>query len=212
MINGQINYLKKYNKKIKVINKKDSFLMKFISFILFFNNLFIKNQTTTINNTIYLPNDFDKFKDIFQKQVIAHEYIHIYDSNNDPLFNLKYLFPQILAPLSFLLFFINWWLPIIFFVLFMLPWPACFRKKYELRGYTMTLLDMHLNYGDMIKDDDWDRVIDITNSYFTGPMYYFMWPFGVKKELKKIEKMIRNGTIYERDFVYRIAANSLSAE
>jgi hypothetical protein len=168
------NYLyKKYN--IRIISKKNSKLMKLISFILFFNKSFISNFVTTIGNNIYVPESFYNLNERQQKVIICHELVHIMDKKNDKLFIIKYLFPQILV-LFCLFSFFN--ILFLFFLIFIFPIPSFFRKNYELRAYKVSLLVQKI-YGFKNIED----YIDIYNNVFTNSSYYYMWPWGVKKEL-----------------------------
>ena len=209
MINEELEKLKEHNPNIELIFKDDSKLMNYIGKTLFFNKAFMTDFVTTIGDKIYIPREgFDKWPEHAISGVIAHEFVHIQDSNKDKLFKLKYLFPQLLAPLMLLLFFVNWWLPLISFIACLAPWPAYWRKKYEVRGYIMSLVAMQAWHGDL-SDEKWEKTIHIMNTYFTGPAYYFMWPFGVKKELREAVKKIKSGDIFKEDSIYQIGYDAV---
>jgi hypothetical protein len=100
---------------------------------------------TTIYPKVYLPGNLLLPENGNAKfQVLAHEWVHLYDRRQEGFpFNFMYLFPQSLSPLFLMLAASTWKLPIAGWsllalaVLALLPWPAPWRLKYELRGYVM---------------------------------------------------------------------------
>lgn len=123
--------------------KTESSLMKAISVVLFFVP-FMTDFTTTIGSTVYYPEDYvDEFPDD-AAQTLGHEGFHIKQRKRDGfVYNLKYLFPQVLAPLALLAFLAFWWLPALWFLLFLVclaPLPAPFRVKYEREAYLVTMV------------------------------------------------------------------------
>lgn len=189
--------------KFDVRFKNESFLMKCISYILFFNKAFKKSFITTIGNNIYYPSQsFIELEDTNSEIALYHELVHIDDKNNDKLFELKYLFPQILAPLTLFAGFESWFLAAMLFLIAILPWPAYWRKNLELRGYKNTLYCLYLYYKEMgIGDDDFTRKSLVANAkrmnkFFVGPDYYFMWPFSsIEKDLLKAVDDIMKGNL-----------------
>src|SRR3972149_2389369 len=157
--------------------------MKLISNILFFNKDFKTNFITTIGSTVYFPSrqyleDRKSFNSIV---IMAHEFVHASDSNK-------------MGSLIFS-----------FFLLF--PMPAFWRKKFELRGYKMSLFAMNELYKKNNLDENerklkLEQSVDILNKNFITSAYYFMWPFGVKKELSETVYRIVSGDIFKDDIVY----------
>jgi hypothetical protein len=196
------------NKKIKIKFKNKSLLMKIISKILFFNKKFMTNYTTTIGNTIYFPSrDFLYNDNIFSEEILLHELVHINDNKKDLLFPIKYLFPQILFPLSFFLLFLNIWIFLPVAILLLLPLPAIFRKNYELRGYTASLIAANEIWKEKnvpldMREKNLHIIAQHINTIFTGPQYYYMWRFGVRKELNLIIDKILNESIVKTDPSY----------
>jgi len=183
MSQEKIDWVDKYQKwccqnvtAIKIKNKEDSRLMRLIGKLMFFNPSFMTNFITTIGKTIYLPKGFSKeFTNI---EVLAHETQHIVDSKKIPLlYGVAYLFPQILILLSLLSLGAIWgsklWLLNLLWLLCALPIPAPFRMLIERRGYMMSAAVNYWLWG----NDHYELYLN----YFTGPAYYFMWPF--KKHL-----------------------------
>lgn len=210
MINRQIEFLKKHNKNIKVVNKEDSKFMKFLSVLLFFNKDFMTKYITTIGDTIYFPKSLmSKLPKSEIASVIAHEFVHIDDSHKDKLFKWKYLFPASAAPLFLLLMPFYFWIGLALFVLCLLPLPAFWRKKYELRAYKMTLASYHAYRNGNVDDKEWDLHVNFINAQFTTSAYYFMWPFGVKKELYDFVNKLKSNDILSQDSVYQIGYNAV---
>lgn len=166
--------------KVKIINKKDSKLMKLISYILFFNKRFMTNFTTTIGRTIYVSKAFEESENIAKIITLLHEFVHIQQNNEDVLHKVKYLFPQILFILAFLFPFIGF--PSLFFILFILPFPAYFRMKSEIEAY-----GLNLYLFDKSGLYQMDHELQHCVQQFTSSNYFFMWPFEdkVRKELLK---------------------------
>lgn len=199
--------------------KDESKFMKLLGMILFSNKFFMTNYITTIGQKVYWPskehyesNPESSFK------VLAHEAVHIFDSMKTPIqFNLGYLFPQILA-LPMVLFPVlitlvacsvlsPWWLLSLLLLVFLAPIPAPFRKKSEVRGYGMTLRVSMWRYGS-ISNYMFQKIVD----NFTGPNYYFMWPFKkqVEKELKMyVQKEDPEFMCHERNPAYKMVFNIL---
>lgn len=181
--------------------------MKIIGFILFFNKSFMSSFTTTIGKTVYFPSK-EKVEEKGDGALLTllHEYRHAKDSSklSTPLFSLAYLFPQILAPFMLFFGFINWWLAIALFILFLAPLPAPFRAYFEFNAYVVTLFVTNLyllEHGIRAEDRKKSliRRAEKINNHFINANYYFMWPFGVKNKLKeKVDKII-NQTIKTED-------------
>lgn len=205
--------LKKYY-PIKIKNKSDSVVMKIISWMLFLiNPKFMTHYITTIGNTIYLPTTTKEWPEEAIISTIVHEFVHINDSYRDKLFTLKYLFPQVLAPLFLIMLPFCWWLALILFVICLGPWPAPWRKEYELRAYKMSLVGFNA-YFDGLASDEWvaktlNDLVEIYNMAFTGPAYWFMWAWGVKAELKQAVHDIRTDDIFREDGIYAIGYDAI---
>lgn len=193
--------IKKVAPKYESINKEDSKLMRFIAKLMFFNKKYMDSFITTIGQKIYWPSDDRNF------DTLAHEFVHIVDYLQKPIrFILGYAFPQILAlpgilflltlPIWLLLMVFSvispWWLLILVSLLFLLPIPAPFRKKSEIRGYGMSCRVRMWRYG-FIDTYTFDHYV----RSFTSSTYYYMWPFE-----KKIRKELQQYTFKENpDFL-----------
>lgn len=170
---------------LKIIRKDKSFLMKLLSFFLFFNRRFMTEYVTTIYPNIYVPHWWGTggaFRKGQELEILAHEYIHLCDRKRfGILFNILYLSPQIFSLLSILAFWNVWFL---LCLLFLLPWPSPGRAWLEFRAYKVNLL---VKYWILVSVDPpkeelcWKYIngegLDWVLSQFKGPSYYFMFPF-----------------------------------
>lgn len=161
---------------------------------------------TTISDTIYFPSKEMYLSDERTSiTIIAHEYVHIMDSKRDKLFRFKYLAPQILAPLMLLFAFISWYVAIPLLLLFLSPLPAYWRRGYELRGYQMSLFiegEWTQGWAEEDRRKYLGNLAKFYNTQFTGGAYYFMWPFGVQKELDQTVEKIISGDILDDSTLY----------
>jgi hypothetical protein len=102
----------------------------------------------------------------------------------------------------------SWWLlPFLLTLMFLAPLPAPWRKHYELKGNIMGLFTTNELYKErgFSKEQRIDMLkaqIDSKNQRFTGPDYYFMWPFGVEKALHRAIVEVVSEEILEKDDIY----------
>ena len=175
----------------KIKFKDESYFMKVIGKILFFNKTFMTGYTTTIGKTVYFPSK-EKFLAYPDRYLytLAHEYVHISDYVNNPIkFTLGYLFPQLLSLLSLLsvFAFINpLFLLFLFSLIFLAPIPAPFRAKSEIRGYGMSI-KIRIWDGLWLKDEIKPIIKTRFAKAFTTSAYYFMCPFKKLVEKKLFE-------------------------
>jgi hypothetical protein len=213
--------------------KNESTLMKVIGCLMFFNRAFMTGFITTIGKTVYWPTreKLESRSETSTIEVLAHEYQHAKDVDKRPvLFNFGYLFPQVLAapgvlmvlaaPVWVTLMLLNviswsWYLlPFLLTLLFLLPLPAPGRMHYELKGYIMSLfsyskfLQEHGYSDERRKEILLKRAVRM-NSHFTGPNYYFMWPFGVEKQLRQAVEDIMSEEILQKDPIYSEVAKAI---
>lgn len=211
--------LQKTNPSFNLKYKDQSLLMKIISCILFFNKGFMTNFITTIGNTVYFTSQSDVEKnDIGSSIVLSHEFVHSMDAKKNIFFKFLYLIPQILTPIFIILFFI---LPSVFNfislgfgIICLLPLPAPWRTKYELRGYQMSLfaeseMAKEANYS----ADDYDYLLTSCaktfNDNFTGAFYYWMDRSGVMSEFNETITRIKTDDIVKDDSNYSIVREAL---
>lgn len=191
----------KYGLQVKF--KDESPFMKLLGKILFFNPKFMTNYTTTIGNTVYFANR--KWLEENQESaahVLAHELVHIRDSNEAGsfIFSYTYLFPQCLALLSLLAIFSSWWW--LLCLAFLAPLPSPFRAYWELRGYAITDATYYKSSG-QFTDTAW------MSGQFTSASYFFMWPFKEDIEWRILEnrQLIVDGKLSSKiDFADEIIA------
>lgn len=204
----------KLNNNIKIKYKNESFLMKLLGKILFFNKGFMTQFVTTIGTSIYFPSKkYVEENNLKSAVILAHELVHVNDFKNltGVLFSFLYLFPMTLAPFMWLFAFIHWGLGLSLFLLFLLPLPAPFRTFYELKGYTMSLFihnELYKKYNYSYQERKY-KLYELANNYnkqFIGSNYYFMWPFGVKDILIDRIDEILSDVYLEDDFYKNIAS------
>lgn len=183
--------IKEVAPEFEVKPKNESRLMRVINKILFFNNAFMSGYITTIGQKVYWATGRDYRDDPDGSfNTLAHEFVHVMDYMQKPVrFSLSYLFPQILAlpgvlfvllspiliPLMCLSILSPWFLLALASLVFLAPIPSPGRKRAEMRGYGMTARVYQWKYGTV---PDWR--IERSVRAFTGPNYYFMWPFDSK--------------------------------
>jgi len=205
--NKIVSLLKENEPKLEIKYKNESFFMKMIGFILFFNPAFMNEYITTIGSTVYYTNKkYIEENEEAANLILLHEFVHIKDANKytKSLFSALYLSPQILALLTIPLFFlIGWWC--LFLLLFLAPIPSYFRMKFELDGYIMSLFALNLAMLEKGYSKK-ARIVALKASAhridqknFRGAGYYFMWPFGVEKQLDEAIDKIISGDILEND-------------
>ncbi len=161
---------------VRVRFKDESYLMRILGLILFFNRSFMTGYITTIGRTVYFPTRAMVEGDMPEWPTLAHEGVHVADYVRAPVrFVLGYLFPQWLA-VGALAAIGARWSPWFLFALLALvalaPWGAPGRARLERRGYQMTLLCDVLTYGEvMVSAPDYkESMVGI----YTGPDYYWM--------------------------------------
>jgi len=197
LVEKTVAEINKRNPKYNVKYKNSSLLMKVLSGLMFLNPKFKTQYVTTVKNTVYFPSEeyLNEMNQGTLLGVLVHEFVHTQDNKN-PLFYIKYLFPQVLAPMVLLLCFINLWIGLILFAVLCTPLPAFGRKALELRGYTGTWIVL----SNIIPQERLDIIKVLfqqnVNKEFTGGAYYFMWPFGVKKDLETIINRVESGEAY----------------
>lgn len=174
-----ISSIKQYVPDFEIKGKDESYFMRLIGALLFFNPKFMTSFTTTIGSKVYFPKSTAlEDKPISTCITLLHEIVHILDGKKygSIVFSLLYLFPQVLAILTIpALFFIGYWG--LLFLLFLLPLPAYFRMKFEKRAYLTELYVLHqlsIKLGITI---DLDVRIALIKKNFNCGSYYWMWVF-----------------------------------
>lgn len=102
--------------------KKDSKLMIFISYLLFWQReVFLNRYYTTIGKNVYCPTDTP------DKSVLRHELVHVFDSQRHPV-----------------------WFP--FSYLFMLPLVWTMRSRWEKRAYSFQMRELNWYDVEWVKE------------------------------------------------------------
>lgn len=186
--------------------KNESLLMKILGYLLFFTKEFMTNYITVFNGVIYFPNrEFIRDNPNESIIVLSHELVHITQCNKYSkfLFGILYLFPQCLSIFALLFPISSWFL---LFLIFLAPLPAPWRALFEIEAYTMSLFIYReiLNNKGVPIDEIREILIKegnrINDKYFSGPDYWFMWPFRFNFE-NSITK-IMNDTMKGKDVIY----------
>lgn len=213
-----VSVLKSKTPELEVSFKDESLLMKILSVVLFFNTSFMKSFVTTIGNTIYFPDRKDLLirTDMQALMTLAHEYQHVKDyQKNRPWFLFSYLFPLTLLPFAILsIVFLPWFVTLALSLLCLAPWPAIWRKKWELRGYSMSLfvfdkIAREQGASNAERIDTLTSLADHYNTHFTGFNYYLMWPFGVRDTLEEIITDVLSGDLQKSDVIFSEVVEAL---
>lgn len=186
---------------VKVYDKSSSALMwalYVIGFMWIWNKGFMTRFHTAVGTSVYITRrsiEGKRWNGIYR--TMRHEFMHLLQREKHGLkYDLSYLFPQILSVFSltalFAIWFSNAWLFGLVFLAMLLPWPAPWRAKWEFEGYTQTMLVSYEETGKIPQS----RIESIIRN-FTGPFYYFMFPFKsyVTKRINDIATKIRSGKI-----------------
>ena len=196
-----INVVKRRFPGFKLIYKKTSPLMwavYLLSFMWIWNRRFMTDFYTTIGYKVYIPEEPGKplnWDGVYR--TLRHEFIHMLQRERYGIwFGLSYVFPQVLAVLAlpaFLAIWLGpWWLLFLSSLIALGPWPAPWRKRWEVEGYTQTML-VDFESRKSVHIQIIAQVID----QFTGANYWFMWPFrkSITGEFDVIVKDIEEGRI-----------------
>jgi hypothetical protein len=197
-----IQHCKQYFPNLEIKFKNESNLMKLLGEILFFNKSFMTKYTTTLGNVIYFPNrEYVNKQEIMSKTILLHELVHMHDSKKLSrfLFSLLYLFPQILLPLTCLLFLASWKIALPLLIISLLPLPAYFRMNFEKRGYLTSLYVINTLCVRKGIEAPLEDQKDIFLKEFYGPSYYYMWTFhSIEEDFDEaIDKIIANQHPFE---------------
>lgn len=96
---------------LRIKFKDESWVQKLVGAVLYpFNPGYLKDYTTTFGSTVYFPSrEFYRKNPLGSLIVLAHEFVHISDSQTDKLFRVKYMLPQGYAVLPLLLYGVLAW-------------------------------------------------------------------------------------------------------
>jgi len=154
----------------KIIEKKDSRLMRILAKVLFFNKNFMTRYITVIGSTVYVPSKQRMKENPYAAlELLCHEWVHMKDNKAmGPLFKLLYLTPQIFSLVALA----SLWTGNLLWLLcliFLLPMPSAARAELEMRGYTVS---MAVRWWVLEQEPDYERI----SKYFTSSAYYWMYP------------------------------------
>lgn len=198
----------KYFPDLKIKYKDQSWFMKLIGTLLFFNKGFMTDYTTTIGSTVYFPSEaVTKTRPISAATVLLHELIHVNDAKKigKLLFGFLYLTPQILILPALLLFLLSWKIALPVIILLALPIPSYFRMYYEKRAYFTSLyavnaLAKRLNFNPILATQQQGYL-----KHFKDSSYYFMWPFSnLQQDFEEATEKVKSGQRPYEDPVFDI--------
>jgi len=154
----------------KIIEKKDSRLMRILAKVLFFNKNFMTRYITVIGSTVYVPSKQRMKENPYAAlELLCHEWVHMKDNKAmGALFKLLYLTPQIFSLVALA----SLWTGNLLWLLcliFLLPMPSAARAELEMRGYTVS---MAVRWWVLEQEPDYERI----SKYFTSSAYYWMYP------------------------------------
>ena len=194
---------------------KGSGWQKFIGILMFFNRGYMKDFISTFFPYVYWPTEEGYRKDARRSfKTLAHEYVHLWDDKEHRgWFAFSYILPHWVALLSLFallaIWFSNWWLMSLVALVCALPLPAYWRRKWELRGYAMSMACNAWKHGDVS-----DGTLNWVQAQFTGGAYYFMWPFkkAMRRRLEGVVQKIHSGDVmtWGKPFQHVKVINDLS--
>jgi hypothetical protein len=216
--NRFIDILRLRQPDIKIKFKDESWFMKLLGKLAFFNKNFMTTFTTVIGKTIYLPTraGLENSEDLGPLVIVAHEYRHMVDFGSwikSFFVRTSYFAPQIFSPLMLLLLLlpviwaISVPLSLLLFFAWLTPIPSPGRKYFEFKGYTTSLFAMNEIY----KENKWSETerkflleeqVEFMNEQFTSSAYYYMWPWGVKEDLRVVIDKVISESLAKEDSFY----------
>lgn len=144
----------------RIVRKEDSSLMKLVNGFLFFITLgqmrdFMKKFTTTLGCTVYVPGDWRELTVIQRIITLRHERVHMRQRARltIPLFTFLYVFCPLPGGLAY------------------------FRTRFEKEAYEESIrstLELYPNGAALLMKPAVKKMM-VEN--FTGPAYFWMWPF-----------------------------------
>ena len=216
--NRFVSILQQKQPGLNIKFKDESWFMKLLGKLAFFNKNFMTTFTTVIGKNIYLPtrDGLENSEDLGPLVIVAHEYRHMCDFGSwfkSFFVRVAYFSPQILSPLMFLFLLLPvvWAvsvpLSLILFLAWLTPIPSPGRKYFEFKGYTTSLFALNEIY----KENKWSETerrylledqVAFMNEQFTSSAYYYMWPWGVKKGLQSVIEKVISESLEKEDSFY----------
>jgi hypothetical protein len=170
-----------YFPSLKIAYKDQSWFMKMLGYLLFFNPEFMSSYITTIGDTVYFSTEnWVASNPVTAEAILLHECVHMSDEKRwtKILFGFTYLLPQILILLCpILFFFIHWYIALPIMLLFALPLPAYLRMYWERRAYIAGLYVQQKLSAKLGLNPNLDAQVVDDLEQFTSGAYYWAWPF-----------------------------------
>jgi hypothetical protein len=186
-LNKSVALVKKFAPGFQVKYKTGSKLHQIIGWILkkLGNPYYNTSYITTLGQTMYLPSSCDKEPLPGLWQSALHEGMHAKDCQaiGTIPFSAAYLMPQLLGILGAVYTLVvllgllyGWPLGLLWgctSLIFLAPLPAFGRAYAEIRGYTVSLAVAF--WSGTLEDEQ--AYINWLVDTFSGPAYFYMWPF-----------------------------------
>lgn len=165
MFGHSLLVIKEFIPKFRARLKSSMFLHRLIGCLMFFNPAYMTRFWTTIGYTAAYPEGGET-----RWTTLLHEGKHGLQSQKFSRLGMGvlYLIPQVFAVFALLAFFNLWFL---LALVFLLPLPAPWRKKFELEAYKVSVIVDQWATGSV--SDNYINYIAEEN--FTGWNYYKMW-------------------------------------
>ena len=173
-------------------------LLYYVSFMFIWQRRFLEGYNTVIGKTVYITDitiDTKNWDKLYL--TMRHEFIHmLQDDKYGLLFKVAYLFPQLVGIFSILallaIWFSNFWLLSLVALAALAPWPAPFRAKWELEGYTQSLLAMHEG-GEVLGEHHLEWVV---KQFVTAKYYFMRWGrASIEADVRSIIGRIKTGQL-----------------
>lgn len=206
LFDDAVRQIKVHIPKFEIRYKDESWSSKVIAVLVWmFNRDYLKRYTTTRYPKVYFPSRrFIEDSPLSATKILYHEFVHMWDRKKVGVWwSWAYVMPQLLGGLLALAFVVQWfffdkslwWVPLAVgmpMLICLLPVPAYWRMKAEMRGYAMSMAFNFWRHGSV---EGWTK--EWVERSFTGSAYYFMWPFasGVKRRVEKAVSMLEAGSM-----------------
>lgn len=193
--------------------------MKFLNFFVrLWCPDFMESYATAVGNTVYVTDSLFQNPNITSNvTLLAHELQHVMDKRRlgGLVYAGLYLFPQCLFLLSLLSLGAIWgsmhWLWWLSCLAFLAPIPSPGRAWIEARAYSISLTVFEWCYGTK-GGMSFENMLPEITGHFTGPGYYFSWPFPAHLErfFRRQHDRVKNERLTEVEaFVYRFVCTEM---
>lgn len=182
--------------------------MKILSYLIFFNNSFLDQDTSLFGSTIYFPKEsFIKIRPLSTSVIFMHELVHLNDyiKYGEFVYTLLYFFPASLIIFIIPLFFYYWKIALLLSIICLLPFPAYFRMYFEKRAYMASLYALNALSNKLKFNPYLDKQKEYFLEQFKNSSHYYMWLFpGIRRSFDEAVVNIRFGKRPYNDPIFNI--------